>query len=114
VQPVAIKPVGHPISAIPLEPGHYGGGGFQGGHHGGGGFGGGNFGGGHHGHHGGGGYGQGIGHIHSKHIPQHAPVYEKPVYKAQPLPIGIHGKDVVEHVHHHVHHTPSVGGGPGE
>lgn len=126
VQPVALKPVGYPIAAVPLEKGHH-----HGGHHGGGGgylpgpppppF------------NGGGGYGGG-GH-HASYAKQYGPPIAKPVYHPPgpgPIPLrpspqyvpkptyggglggGIGGgKPLVEHVHHHIHHTPSSSGGIG-
>ena len=118
VQPVAIKPVGHPIAAVPIGGRPLGG-------------------------HFGGNYGPPgppplppIG----KGIPHHIP--QRPIYNPQPkplplpgppypgpnygvplnkpyvgsigngLPIGASGK-VIEHVHHHVHHTPAAGAAPG-
>lgn len=122
VQPVALKPVGHPIAAVPLEKG--------GGHHG--------------GHYGGRG-----GHHHASYAKQYGPpppgphghgpppphYIPKPIYSPGPGPIplrpqygpggpgggyGVGGvkKPLVEHVHHHIHHTPStgvnIGGGSGK
>lgn len=93
VQPVALKPVGHPIAAVPLDhhkpippglplPGH---------HHR--------------------PYGNGKVYGHPPLPPK--PIYRPPVHGPPPPPPGHTGiphpgKPVIEHVHHHIHHQPTV------
>lgn len=43
------------------------------------------------------------------------PVYNyepEPITIASPGPVGLGNSKLIEHVHHHIHHTPSVGDTP--